>query len=350
MIFTTTEEFRDLISISSNMDFNSLLPDIKRAERTYLLPYLGQEQYDELIKKYEEGAEEEKWQRLIAYSKEVVACFTMHIYLPLSQITISDLGTNLHHTDTQVTAFQWQIDDLNENYFLKLGHAGIDTLLTMMDENKIDYPKWANSDNYLINKDAIINTYTDFNKHYYIQNSPTTYFALKNIMQKTELFDIVPVLGQAFYDRIISETKAGEISDEVKDLHRWLNPMVAHYTISRALKETSFAIDAKGAFTTNYRTGGSAQNNREKLQLTAAQLDKARVIAADGCSYAALLTKFLTANASADKYQEYYTDFILPAAEAAAAEEEVVSGPFTIYGDGRDTGDVEKKERKFKGW
>lgn len=349
MLFSTINEFRELITVSANMEIDSLAPDIRRAERKYLVYYIGQEQYDELVSEYESGSEEVKWTRLLDYCREVVACFAMHSYLPLAQLNISDVGVNLSHTDSQVTAFQWQIDGLAENYLLKLGHAGIDSLLTMMDEHKNDYPEWTSSTNYGLNKDAIINTYSDFNKHFYIQNSPTTYFALKNIMMKSELFDVVPVLGQSFYDRVLSETKAGSISDEVKDILRWLKPMTAHYTISRALKETSFSIDGRGAFITNYTTSGGDKNNRERLQLTNKQLDRARQATDDGCSYAALLTKYLTANASEDKYLEYYTDFILPAAAAAEAEEES-STTLTIHGDGRDCDQEAKRERKFKGF
>jgi hypothetical protein len=349
MIFSTIQEFRELINISAGMDFDSLTPDIRRAERKYLIPYIGQAQYTELVTKYETGDEAEEWERLLAHAREVVACFTMHLYLPMAQVNISDVGVNLNHTDSQVTAFQWQIDQLDEGYFLKLGHAGIDSLLTMMDENKEDYPKWAQSVHYLTNKDAIINTYSEFNKHYYIQNSPTTYFALKNIMSKAETFEVVPVLGQAFYDRIIAEIKAVDISTEVKDLMRWLKPMTAHYTISRALREMSFAIDAKGAFVYNYKTQGVDKNNRERLQLNNQQLDRAKMCADDGCKYAALLTKYLKANATAELYTEYYEEFLLPAA-AAAEQEESQNNPITIYGDGRICEESATKKRKFKGF
>lgn len=349
-IFSTVREFRKLVNVSADMDFDSLMPDISRAERKFLIPYIGQEQYDELVAKYESGDETEKWLRLLEYSREVVACFAMHLYLPMAQVSISDVGVNLNHTDTQVTAFQWQIDQLDESYFLKLGHAGIDSLLTMMDEHKADYPTWANGDYYVLNKDSIINTYADFNKQYYIQNSPTTYYALKNILHKAEQFDLVPVIGQDFYDRIISEIKSGNVSTQVKDLYRWLKPMVAYHTVSRALKEMSFAIDAKGAFVTNYRTGGSDRNNRERLQLTNEQLDRARMAADDACSYASLLTKFLTANATAELYPEYYTEFVLPAEEAAAAEVAAEDETIIIRGDGSSITNTEKPKRKFRGW
>jgi hypothetical protein len=332
MLLNTIEEFTQFISLNHSVSFENLRPDIQRAETLYLKPYLGAAQYQALDAAYESGSLTAQQSALLPYCHEVIAAFTMHLYLPMAQVQISDAGVRLTHTERHVTAWQWQIDELNDR-FLQLGYAAIDSLLTFLDANKDDYTAWRDADEYCLNKDAIINTYKEFNKHFYIQNSPTTFYNFKQLMLKSEQFDLVPELGQTFYDRIKNEIKTEAISTEVEDLMRWLKPAVAHFTVARALREATFTLRADGVVVNNYKSGSTSGNNKERMSLTEEQLNRSNHIKQDGLSYIALCVAFLKANATVDLYPEYYNEFILPEEEEAAAEDP----DWVIRGDGTES-------------
>jgi hypothetical protein len=322
MLFKTIEEFKDHVSVNESMAIESLNPDIRRAEKEYLIPYIGQDQYDDLEQLYQDGDMLEKHERLIEYCRDVVAMFTMHNYLPLQQLQMSDIGVHIHSTDSQKTAWQWQIDDLDEKYFLRLGYTAIDCLMEMMETYIEDYPLWAESDNYKANKNLIINTTSDFNAHYFINKSYLTFQAFVPLMKKVEQFEIYNAIGKETFDRIKAEIAAHNVTEEITDLMQWLKPAIAHFTVIRALKALPVTLRHDGVVLNSYTT--TDENARERKAADAGLLNRATYEARSAHAFMLRLTNYLDANATEDLYPEYYAYKNPEVVDSASTDEEVV--------------------------
>jgi hypothetical protein len=304
MIFKTIEEIKDHVSVQVSMDFQSVAPDIARAEREYLIPYLGLDFYTILEQDYQNDTLDTEQADLLEYCQDVVALFALHNYLPLAQVDISDTGVNLHSSDTIKTAWQWQIDDLSENYLLRLGYVALESMLSFLDENEDDYPEWVSDTGYTKNKLFIINSPSDFNEHYYIQKSALTYLSFHPLMTKVELFQIEPEIGSAFYAEIKQAIAQNNVSQDIQDLFKYLKPAIAHFTVAKALRTLPVTLRHDGVVVNSYEA--TTQNSRQRVPADSLLLNRAESETKDACNFMARLKKYLDENASSEKYQAYY--------------------------------------------
>lgn len=305
MIFKKTEEVVCHVAIDSETSFDLLKPDLKRAEKEYLIPCLGKTFHATLESEYLNEELDDDHTELLSLCQDVVALFAIHNALPLLQVQVSDMGVHLHSTDTQKTAWQWQINELDENYLQRLGYVAIDCLLEYLEDNKATYTEWAEGEGYTCNKEFIISSPSDFQKYYHINKSATTYKAFLPTMSKVEMFYLVPVLGQTFYDEIKAEIAAGNVSEDNKKLFIYLKASVAYYTVYEALKTLPLTLRSDGVVINQIKS--NTENRKEQLGVFNHLLSRADKTKADACKFMDLLIKYLKANAAEDKYASYYT-------------------------------------------
>lgn len=336
MLFKTIEEFLEYVPVNNSLKLKTITPDIKRVERKFLKPYLGTAQYEALNTAYNSVSPviTPHQEALLKYAQEAVALFTISQALPILQIQVSDAGLKSHTSDTEKDTAQWKVDALSEEYCLKQGWETLDEMMKFLQTNAANYPLWtADTTASTIAKQFIINTSTEFNKYYWINDSPLTYKALEPSMRNALLFDFNSSPGADMMTRIMAEILSGTISAHVEALMKWLKPMFAHAVIARGIKELYITVRPDGVFLNNYKTTDS-QNNRERLAVTQAQAQYAAEAYTQVCSYGNAMLEFLQANATSSVYPEFFNSTLYVPAE----EEDTLS--FLNCED-------ESKKRKF---
>ena len=130
MLFKSSYEIKErLSSIDLNSEFANIKSDIVFAERKYIKPVLGAE-YAALLNDYTDNATvteesidysamQAKYQSLLILAQEALAHFTYAKWTHIGHVSISDHGIKNRSSETEKTAFQWQIKDLRDNYFLR---------------------------------------------------------------------------------------------------------------------------------------------------------------------------------------------------------------------------------------
>jgi hypothetical protein len=319
MLFKTIEEFIEFVPVNKSLKLSTISRDIKRVERKYLIAYLGQAQYDDLDTAFNTGAGTltTAQNKLMEYARDVVALFTTSQALPIIQVQISDAGVKSHDTDTEKNVPQWKFDTLNEEYCLKLGWQAVDEMMKFLQANAGVYTLWAADP--LVNtlhKKYIINTATEFNQYYWINDSPTTFKALEPSMKNAQLLDFKGCPGDEMMTRILAEIESGTISADVQPLMKWLKPMFANLVIYRAIKELFITVRNDGIYTNNYKTTDNA-NNKERLAASAAQMQYSSDAWNQSCIYQKELLAYLQAEASASKYPEFFNSslYVAPVVE-----------------------------------
>lgn len=322
MLFSTIDEFKEHVPVNSGLKFATIKRDIKRVERKYLIPYLGQEQYDALNTAYNSGDVSDELDALLDYARDIVALFTLGQCLPIIQVQVSDAGIKSSDTDTEKSIAQWKVDDLSETYCQKLGWEAVEEMMKFLELHPDDYALWAaDTEASTIHKQFIINTTKDFGKHYWINDSPLTFKALEPSMRNVQLMDLNGWIGEDLLDRILTEISGeGDVSDDVEFILKWLKPMFANLVVSRGLKELYISMRPDGIYANNYKTD-DRQNNRDRSAATAMQMQYVNDALTQASFYGKELNAYLQANATADKYPEFFESSLYVA--VAPTDEEI---------------------------
>lgn len=306
-LFKTTEEIQNYLAVDTGENIKHILPDIKWAEERYIIPAIGQAQYDDLNDAYNEDpqAMTEAQERLLekvqmplihlAYSKAFI----------VAQVHIDAVGISITSDSNRKTAFQWQIEELKEDYAAEKGFNGLDFLLAFLENNKSDYPLWENSDAFTITRQFFINSTVIFNQIVNIGNSRRTFLALWPGMTTVEELQLEPVLGAAFYQELKAKILAGTLSNDEKALVDKIQKPVAFFTAAESIYDMPLRIRAGSLVLDSLKSGSENIKDRRPAEArdleaySGKQKEKAGV-------YIGRLKDYLQATASPTVFATFY--------------------------------------------
>ncbi len=330
-LIKTIEEIKDQVGINSTNTIKNVMMDIEDIEESHIVPVLGRPQYDALHSAYNTQTEQspmggfllELWKKTIkalinlAYAQNI----------DIAQVQVTDRGI-VKQNDS---AYQYQKIDV-QKYFQKKGFNGIEALILFLEENKVNFPLWANNDAvYSITKQFFINTAAQFNKEYSIGNSRRTFMALWPAMKKAEAFYIEETIGTDLFDAIKNYIKTGEPASADNDqlLDKFIRPALAHLTIFLAINELNLEITADGVMI-NEVTAGNGTSKTSKMPSDTRLEIKRYEAEKTGLRFIKNLKDYLNKNASATKYQLYFESDLYEAPAGAEPEEDFTDRK--IYG------------------
>ncbi len=246
-LFKTIEEIKDFLPVSVTFSFQDILPFIKQAERDYIIPAIGKEQYEEIDEAYnaETPDLDEEQEALLEKIRVPLASFAYMLWIPWGQVQIDSSGIRIVTNENIKTAFQWQVNALEESA-MSSGYSGLEALLEFLEEGKDTYTTWADSDAYTEYKKHFIYSAKIFNQYFNIGSNRRTYMALSAIMNRIEETLIKNTIGVESYNEIKQQVKDNAVSEENQELLDLINPTVANLTIARGISQLSLRINNNG--------------------------------------------------------------------------------------------------------
>lgn len=311
-LFENITEFKKFISVNVSLDFTTIKPSIDEAEIKYIIPLIGQEQYDQLKDVYENGIgsssgsgsgssyTEDDNNALLEKVRRVLANFAMYIYVPIGELQMSAAGITRVESGDRKSAFQYQIKNLQRR-FITSAYEWIEELLKFLDENKSTYTLWANSSAHADANEFFINSASDFNKHVNISKSRITFTELMATMRRVEDFQIKGILFDELFDEIKKQILEDDVSEENEKLLTFIRPAVAHLTLAEALDDLSAKITPDGILVSNNRFTQEIDQREPAMQdMINTKIKKA---ISNGENYLNQLRTYLRANV--DEYPLY---------------------------------------------
>ena len=300
-LFKTIDEIKVFCPMIASSEFGNFSPFIDQAERDFILPYIGSEQYNALVTAYnndEEGSGDDitaEQQALLEKIQAALAFYMEYLWIPSGQVSIGDGGIRVAYTDTMKPAFAWQIKDLRREVIRQAGSA-MDALLEFLEQNKDDYPLWTDSDVYPDSKSTFIVSAKEFTKYYApLASSRLNYLAVLPTMKRVEEFVIQSELGVEFY----AELKEQFIDDDLTPANElvvtYIKKALAPLTISQAVRDLTASVDERGILMFNSTSATDVVD--AKLPAIDTVISKIEFgCEKDGRSYIQLLKNFLKAN------------------------------------------------------
>lgn len=307
-LIKTIEEVKDQVSINLNNELTTILPDINFVEEQFIRDdsCLGAAQYDDLHLKYQNDDPLTPAETfLLEACQRAIANMAYGVYTTIGQVEISDSGIRIQSGMEYKTAFQWQVHDIQNNYFFKKGYFYIDKILELLEGAPSSYSLWKNSSAYTVFTEFFINKTADFHKWAPINESRRTFSAFAPLMRKVEEFDIKPVLGEEFFNEIKTEINSGTISAETQALLNLIQPATANLTIARAVEEMSLEATQNGMVLYQIASGTNNMKSATKPEGNFLDMKKNRA-ESDAKTYLETLVDKLNKEASDSKYTTYY--------------------------------------------
>mgnify|MGYP000672281949 CR=1 FL=1 len=304
ILIKTEQEFKAFTGVSVSLSIETLTPHLSYSfAEDEIIKITGDTLYRELLVKYNDGTidnpENGDQKALLPYVQKPLASLAVYSYMQEGGVSIEDQGIIV---DRDKTAFQWQ-QNKAEKHYLESAYQSLDRLISYLITNKEKFSSWQDTLYHNIQDGLLVNSPREFDKYVAIKSSYRTYGAMLSVMSQVETRFIKPVLGEGLFTSL-----KGDLVDPSPDnlaLLQFIKPAVCHLTIADSIEDLNFEISGNGAFVHSLRT--NVGNIKESARPQAFDLNSFSVKhKKKGEEWLSLLLSFLNANASADKYAEFF--------------------------------------------
>ncbi len=229
MILNDINKIRKILTASKSLSFDKLEPFIEDTENDLKL-VIGLAFYDELDSYTGSDAIILEAINLLQKSIAYTAYFKGFDML---NVVFSNQGVHRIETEDggKKALFQRQEENLKRN-FKVTGYNKLDTALAYLEKNKASFPTWTASDEYTLAKRNFINSTSDFNDIYNINNSRLVFLKLRRYQNLAEDFIALPLIGRAFFDELKTQIKDDTVSSWNMSFLIFLKSAIAHGTIA----------------------------------------------------------------------------------------------------------------------
>lgn len=237
--------------VNMNMMWNELNPYIRQATRRYIIPYVGQELYDDIADDIQAGAiltasQTEFVERL----RDAVAYSAIMTILPKKKTAITSMGAveNVAKegtTSASLWGFRTTLWSVAQD-----ADRCIDEMLSYLEarakSGDTAFDLWKASDSYNIGKADIFRTTEEFQTYQNINNSRRTYLILLPVIKQATKQHIIPLLGQDQYDELVTAFKADNLTAEQSALLENVRMSVAAWGVYYATNKVPVLPDQDG--------------------------------------------------------------------------------------------------------
>ncbi|MFZ4545880.1 MAG: DUF6712 family protein [Bacteroidales bacterium] len=279
MLFSTIDEIREKLKISSSVDFEVLKPILETVDREFLRPVLGAEMHDKLLEFYNAPPDEvvvpepdppvspTLEQIATAMAKLLKLAQTAEIHLAywfgfdLLNIAIMNDGFKRTETEKVKGLFKYQEDNL-KTFFKSAGFNGLDSMLEYLDgPDKACFPEFHNNETGQQRKLMFIPRTDIFNQYYYIGQNRLLFMRLKQHMQIVEDMKIKLVLGDTNFNFIKTEMVKATPDPKVVAILPLIRNVIPYFSTALLMEETASDLTDKGLFFDSITSNGSDHSN-----------------------------------------------------------------------------------------
>ena len=244
MLVTNTSEINQWFPNTSFVEDGSpnIQPYLNAAERTHLLPILGQPLYQFLLSEYETDGKytNEHTPDLLERSQAVVILFGIYGAIPALNVTINTSGGLTVGSSSNMTpASKDRSDKLIEATFTHANDA-VEQLLLYLEDNSVHFTDefgnefWKKSESYWHKTGCLIFTAREFNEIVNIDNSRILFNRIYPAMRLMERTKLRPAFGTLVIAQLITRKMEKKLTDTDKELLEHMQTALALLTVPQS--------------------------------------------------------------------------------------------------------------------
>lgn len=237
--------------VNRNMMWSELEPYIRQATRRFILPFIGQDLYDDLADTIQAGgALSDPQKEFVERLRDAVAYCAIMTTLPKKKTVVASMGAveNVAKEGTTGTS-QWgfrttlwsiaQDADRNTDEMLEYLEARVKA-------GDTNFDLWKDNDAFLVGKSDLFRLTGDFQACQNINNSRRTYLTLLPVLKQVVKQHIVPILSQAQYDALVTAIREDTLTAEQDLLLGHVRAAAAAWAVYYATNKVAVLPDQDG--------------------------------------------------------------------------------------------------------
>ena len=180
-----------------------------------------------------------------------------------------------------------------------------------------DFDPWKSSDAYTEGKADYFRSTKEFQGYHNICSSHRTFMALLPYIKKAQTKHILPILGKAQHDALVSAIRDNNASDEEKDLIEHIRRCLAEWTIQMAIPALTVLIEEDGVKIVSRTDGMDTRSNVASAFYKEAAVGHQAAAEENARTFRADLIDFLYANE--DDYPDWVSSEFYTSNQAGSA-------------------------------
>jgi hypothetical protein len=229
--------------INSQYSFKELVPHIQQATDTYVIPFIGEELYNDLAAKYQAGtALTSEQSRTLHLLQRSVIHYAMYRVMSDKVTAITGLGIMQNAPDGGANPTnQWGFTE-KKLALLQTADDALDQLLTFLDkQTAVYFDLWKNSAAFDYKRSNFIKTTADLDEYLNLQKSRRSFVSIVPFIASVERDVLKPILCTGLYDLAILAA-----TDATRALLPYIKELVAYEGAARALPHHRVVVDGDG--------------------------------------------------------------------------------------------------------
>lgn len=303
-LIATVDELRKYIPVTVTVDLDQLKPFIEnQAEKQRLKKnILGPLLYADLLADYldDDIAENTPYWELLEKAQLWIANFALYRSIPTGLVNIGTAGINKTSSDNIKPLTPAEIDLLTDDC-LHASDEALEDLLSFLEENVDLFPDWKEAPSYTLIKEAFISSALEFDAEYGINESRSTFLAMKPYMLEVQSIRIKNVLTAELYAKMVGEIEEEDFSEAELVILPWIKKAIAYLTVLKSIPHISLKITGEGiqVYTRPDRTNTKARSAANATSLS----NLKDACQAEGEAYIEMIDAYLKENA--EDFAEY---------------------------------------------
>jgi hypothetical protein len=251
MLFTTLDQIRTLIPVSSGTDIARLAPHLESAEQDFIRPLLGPDLFLQLQNLASGITSAESDEDSLAQLLSLIRRSEIHLAYwqgyDVLNAYISDGGFRRIDSEKIKGLFKYQEDNLRE-YFKVSGFNGLDSALEFIEDHLSDFPAFLDSETWQGMKSSFFPGTGSFNKIYFIGNSRLTFLRMQAYFPLITDMHIKPILGEENLSLILSEMLRDLPETKVAAIIPFIRKPMAFLSVAMLMEESGADITERGLY------------------------------------------------------------------------------------------------------
>lgn len=224
------------------------MPNMDRAGWKYIVPIIGQLQYDNLNAAYNDVAPALSADQtaLLRHIQLPLAAGALFDELPFMHTQITDNGIRTPELDGMRASQRWEYQYLKDALYKSI-EEGQEILLEFLYSNIAQFPDWTGSDQYKRISNLVINNSREFDRLYKLRQPIRTFWSMESILSDVEENYLISRLGRDLLAWIKLQSKI-EVTENgaLVNVKEFVLKAAALFTIKCACEQRKVIFDHFG--------------------------------------------------------------------------------------------------------
>lgn len=237
--------------VNRNMSWSELTPYIRQATRRFILPFIGNDLYEDLADLVIAGTPlDAKQAECLERLRDAVAYYTIMVALPKKKAVITSMGAVENvatdgTTGTSLWGFKTTLWSVAQDADRCMDEV-LDYLEAQVIAGNVYFDLWKDSDEYSAGKADLFRTTAEFQGFQNINKSRRTFVAMLPIIKQAAKRHIIPAVSKEQYDSLVTKLKANTLSADEKTLLEHVRSALAAWAVYYAADKLPILPDHDG--------------------------------------------------------------------------------------------------------